>query len=217
MSERVVSVNVGRPIEVPYRGGTVRTGIFKAPIEGRAMVSATGLEGDGQADLSVHGGEDKAVYLYSEDSYEWWRGRLGHALQPGELGENLTVTGLTDDEVRIGDRLRAGEALLEVTQPREPCFKLGIRMGDPRFVLAFREAGRTGFYARVIGEGEVGAGDTIEVVHRDPDAPTVRDVHGIYVDPTDLELMGRVAQAPGLAAGWREWMERKVAEGAAVD
>jgi len=206
-----VSVNLGGLTEVPYRGKTVVTGIFKGPVDGPVRVGATGLDGDRQADLDVHGGVDKAVYLYSADSYAWWREALGHDLQPGELGENLTVTGLTDDVVGIGDRLRAGQALLEVTQPREPCFKLGIRMGDPRFVVRFREAGRTGFYARVIEEGVVAAGDPVEVVARQAGAPTVLETHLAYVDPSDLERLKRIAGAAGLADGWRSWMEKRIA------
>lgn len=210
---RVISVNVGMPIEVPYQGRTVRTGIFKSPATGRLAVRGTGIAGDGQGDLEVHGGVDKAVYVYSQDSYLWWAKELGHSLQPGEFGENLTVTGLTEDLVRIGDRLRVGDALVEVTQPREPCFKLGIRMGDKRFVARFRDAGRTGFYVRVLEEGTVAGGDAVVLVHTDPAAPTVAEVHDVYVSGAgDAERLRRVAATPGLAEGWRAWMQKRIAE-----
>jgi MOSC domain-containing protein YiiM len=210
---RVISVNVGMPIEVPYQGRTVRTGIFKSPVSERLAVRRTGIAGDGQADLEVHGGVDKAVYVYSEDSYLWWAGELGHSLQPGELGENLTVRGLTDDLVRIGDRMRIGDVLVEVTQPREPCFKLGIRMGDKRFVARFRDAGRTGFYLRVLEEGTVAPGDAVVLVRSDPAAPTIAEVHDLYVNGAgDAERLRCVAAAPGLSEGWRAWMERRIAE-----
>lgn len=209
----VVSLNVGMPIEVPFQDGLVSTGIFKSPVSDRRAVRALGIEGDGQADLAVHGGVDKAVYVYSQDSYDWWMDELGHALQPGEFGENITVTGFTDDTVRIGDRMRLGTALVEVTQPREPCFKLGIRMGDKRFVTRFRDAARTGFYLRVLEEGEVAAGDAVERVHGDPANPTVADIHDIFVNGrTDLDRLRWAAQTPALERGWCGWMEKRIRE-----
>ena len=207
-----MSLNVGLPIDVPFEGGTVSTGIFKSPVTDRRAIRHLGIEGDGQADLSVHGGVDKAVYVYSSDSYAWWMSELGHALQPGEFGENITVAGFTDDAVRIGDRLRLGTALVEVTQPREPCFKLGIRMGDKRFIPRFRDAGRTGFYVRVLEEGDVAAGDTLERVYTGAAAPTVAEIHDIFVNGgDDVDRLRQAAAAPGLAEGWRTWMEKRVA------
>jgi MOSC domain-containing protein YiiM len=209
----VISLNVGMPIEVPFNDGMVSTGIFKSSASDRRAVRALGIEGDGQADLSVHGGVDKAVYVYSQDSYDWWMTELGHTLQPGEFGENITATGLTDDTVHIGDRMRLGSALVEVTQPREPCFKLGIRMGDKRFVAHFRDAARTGFYLRVLEEGDVAAGDAIELVHSHPASPTVADIHDIFVNGrTDLDRLRWAAKTPALESGWREWMEKRIAE-----
>ncbi|MEW6582507.1 MAG: MOSC domain-containing protein [Actinomycetota bacterium] len=213
--ERVLSVNVGGIREVSHNGSPVPTGIYKHPVDGPVAVDATGLAGDEQADLSVHGGADKAVYLYSHEDYLYWAQELGRALAPGELGENLTVTGLTCDVVRIGDRLRVGGALLEVSVPREPCFKLGIRMGDKRFVARFRESGRTGFYTRVVEPGAVQVGDAVSLVETDPASPTVRDVHDAYVGGRDdAALMLRMAAVPRLATGWQEWMARRAEEAA---
>ncbi len=213
VAERVVSVNVGRPTQVPYRGSMISTGIFKSPAEGRVMLRRAGLDGDGQADLSVHGGVDLAAYVYSWDSYGWWMTELGHALQPGEFGENITVTGSTDETVHVGDTIRIGDALVQVTSPREPCFKLGIRMGDHRFPAQFREANRMGFYVRVIEEGEIGAGASAEVVEPADDSVTIAEFHRIYThgrdDPAALE---RLAAAPGLPASWREWVAKRIAD-----
>jgi MOSC domain-containing protein YiiM len=209
----VVSLNVGMPIEVPFQNGIVSTGIFKTSVDDRRAMCHLGIEGDGQADLSVHGGVDKAVYVYSQDSYAWWIGELGHTLQPGEFGENLTVTGFTDDIVRIGDRLRVGTALTEVSQPREPCFKLGIRMGDKRFVARFRDAARTGFYLRVLEEGDVAAGDPVSRVHSDPGSPTVADIHDIFVNGRDdLDRLRWAADTHTLEHGWRSWMKKRIVE-----
>lgn len=177
MTERVLSVNVGMPVTVPYRGQGVPTGIFKAPAEGPVLLRADGFEGDRQADLRVHGGPDKAAYVYSQSSYDWWMETLGHRLAPGEFGENLTVTELDDEAVHVGDTFRVGGALAVVTMPRVPCFKLGIRMGDPRFIRRFAEANRRGFYLRVLEEGPVAAGDPIARVAHAADGPRVADVH----------------------------------------
>jgi MOSC domain-containing protein YiiM len=205
MADRVLSVNVGQAVEVPYRGRTVATGIFKAPIEGPAVLRRFGLDSDVQADLRVHGGTDKAVYLYGWDAYEWWMAELGHRLQPGEFGENLTVTALDEGRVHVGDRFRVGAALVEVTTPREPCFKLGIRMGDPRFIKRFARAGRTGLYARVLEEGAVAAGDPIERVQHAADQPTIAELHRLFAFARDdLEALRRAAAAPALPEGWRK-------------
>lgn len=213
MAERVVSLNVGRPTQVPYRGNMISTAIFKYPIEGGVMLRATGFDGDGQADPSVHGGEHKAAYLYSADDYAWWIEELGHPLQHGEFGENLTVTGLRDHEVSIGDVLRIGDATVQVASPREPCFKLGIRMSDPRFIPRFREANRVGFYVRVLEEGEVEVGDAAEVIERAEDSVTIAQFHRVIVEGrSDLDALHRLAAAPTLEPGWTEWCERRIAD-----
>ncbi len=180
---RVVSVNVGTPRDITYDVHTVRTGIFKRPIEGRAMIRAMNIDGDAQADTrimkdgqQVHGGADKAVYVYAAEHYAYWQAELGESLPFGQFGENLTITGVMDDVVRIGDVFRIGEALLAVTAPRGPCYKLDIRMKRPEFKQLFLASGRVGFYMRVVEEGEAGAGDRVERIDSDSAQPSVREV-----------------------------------------
>jgi MOSC domain-containing protein YiiM len=172
----LLSVNVGQIRLVPYRGKQVRTGIYKEPLAGPVMVHALNLEGDHQADLSFHGGLDKAVYLYPVEHYEAWQNELGRSFDYGHFGENLTISGLTEEKVRIGDRLCIGGAMLEVTEPRVPCFKLGIKMSDQRFLRRFLDSGRSGFYCRVIEEGLVEAGQQIELIGGEGLRPTIADV-----------------------------------------
>ena len=213
MSDRVVSVNVGLPTQVPYRGNMISTGIFKHPVEGRVMLRTTGFDGDGQADPSVHGGADMAAYVYSWDSYEWWMTELGHPLQPGEFGENLTVTGLTDETVQVGDVLQIGHARVQVTSPREPCFKLGIRMGDHRFPVRFREADRMGFYVRVLEEAEISVDDSAEVTERATGSVTIAEFHKVIVEGRDdRSALDRLAAAPGLPEVWGEWTAQRIAD-----
>jgi len=214
--DTVVSVNAGRPTQVPYRGNMISTGIFKNPVAGRVMLGATNLDGDGQADPSVHGGADMAAYVYSWDSYRWWMDELGHELQPGEFGENITVTGFTDETVRVGDVIRIGDALVQVTAQREPCFKLGIRMGDQRFPAQFREADRMGFYVRVLEEGEIGAGDAAELVEEAGVSVTIAELHRVFAYARDdVPALRRLIAAPGLPESWREWTEKRIAEASA--
>ena len=170
---RIVSVNVGVPRSIRVGERAVRTAIGKAPALFRVRVGRTNLDGDRQADRRVHGGPQKAVYAYDLSAYAYWQRELGRALPHGQFGENLTVEGLPETDVRIDDVYRAGSALLQVSQPRSPCYKLALHMGRPDFPAAFLASGRTGFYLRVLEEGEVGAGDTIELVERDPRALTV--------------------------------------------
>jgi MOSC domain-containing protein YiiM len=173
----VVSVNVGRPRVVEWHGREVETAIWKEPVVGRVVIEGVNVAGDGQADLRVHGGRDKAVYAYAVEDYAWWSEQLGRAVEPGTFGENLTVIGIDLSDAAIGSRWRVGTALLEVTQPRFPCFKLGIRMGDAGFVKEFERAARFGAYLRIVEDGDVGAGDEIVVsASTQPDAPTIRDV-----------------------------------------
>ena len=213
MPERVLTVCVGRPAGVPYRGKTVQTGIVKAPVDGRVPLRALGFEGDGQADLTVHGGAEKAAYLYSADAYAWWSGELGRPLRHGEFGDNLTVTGMADADVHVGDTLRLGDALVQVTGPREPCFKLGLRMGDHRFPARFLAADRVGFYVRVLEEGAVGAGDAVELVAADPARLSIAEVHRLYArGRQDADGLRHAAAVPALPEGWRSWAERRLAE-----
>jgi len=170
---KLLSVNVALPRNVEHRGRTVRTAIYKEPVSRRVRVARLNIQGDRQADLRVHGGPDKAVYAYDLSGYDHWKRELGEELPFGQLGENLTVEGMPETEVSIGDAYRIGTALLQVTQPRSPCGKLVMKMGRPQFARDFLASGRTGFYLRVLEEGEIGAGDAIVLVSREPDGMTV--------------------------------------------
>lgn len=207
----LVSVNVGTPRAVNYRGKEVRTGIFKAPVEGAVMIRTLNVDGDGQADLRVHGGEDKAVYAYPIEHYDHWgRELVRDDLGFGQFGENLTVAGMTEDDVRIGDVYRVGAARLQVTQPRTPCYKLGLRMGDPGFPKRFLESRRTGFYCRVLQEGEVRAGDGIELLERDPTPLSVREtVELLHFDRENVEGAARAARVMALSPSWRKKFVRR--------
>jgi MOSC domain-containing protein YiiM len=213
VTARVVSVNVGRPREVSWRGRQVRTGIFKEPVAGPVRVRRLNLDGDRQADLTVHGGVDKAVYVYPSEFYERWRRERPELDLPwGRFGENLTTRGLVDDDVSVGDRLRAGTAELVVTQPRIPCFKLGIRVGRDRFVTEFLERGLYGFYLAVAREGVVEAGDEIAVLERDPRRFGVAEVARLYArDGDDVEGLRRAADLDVLPEGWRAYFRRRLA------
>src|SRR5881275_3324329 len=173
---KFLSVNVGLPRELEWKGKVVRTSIFKAPVTGRVRVAKLNVEGDQQSDLTVHGGIDKAVYAYPSEHFAFWRTELpGMDLPWGVFGENFTTTGLLEESLHIGDRLRIGSAEFVVTQPRMPCFKLGIRFNRADMVKRFLKSGRSGFYLRVIQEGDVGVGDAITVTARDEHAASVAD------------------------------------------
>jgi MOSC domain-containing protein YiiM len=208
----VLSVNVGLPREVLWRGKPVTTGIWKEPVAGRVPLRRLNLDGDRQADLRVHGGQDKAVYAYPSEFYELWsRERPELELGPGTFGENLTLEGLLDDDVSVGDRFQIGTAELVVTQPRLPCFKLGLRMGRGEFVTEFLERGLLGFYLAVAREGEVAAGDAIVELQRDPRRFGVTDVARLYAaDRDDVETMRLAADHDALPEGWREYFRKRV-------
>jgi len=173
---QVISVNVGLPREVEWRNEIVRTSIFKAPVTGRVRVARLNIAGDRQSDLTVHGGVNKAVYVYPSEHYEFWRKELPDSELPwGAFGENLTTTGLAEDDVRIGDRFAIGSAEFVVTQPRMPCFKLTIRFRRADMIKRFYRSGRSGFYLAVTKEGEIGSGDAIELLSRDEDAITIAE------------------------------------------
>lgn len=208
---KIISVNVGLPREVNWKGKTVSTGIFKEPINDRVMVRSLNLDGDAQADLTVHGGEDKAVYVYPFEHYEYWQSELPDTELPlGIFGENFTTTGLREEELNIGDRFQIGNVHLMVTQPRLPCYKLGIRFGRPDMVKRFLASRRTGFYFRVLQEGEVGAGDALELVSRDENNITVADITQLYVREQDNpELLHRAAQLAALPQSWRDYFNER--------
>jgi MOSC domain-containing protein YiiM len=176
----VESVNVGTPRPVSWRGQTVLTAIWKAPVAGRVRVRGVNVDGDEQANKEVHGGVDKALYAYAAEDLDWWSQQLGREVGPGSFGENLTVRRIDVSAAVVGERWQAGSALLEVSQPRTPCFKLGIRMGSQRFPRQFAAAGRPGAYLRILAEGEVAAGDPVEVVYRPDHGLTVAEVSRIY-------------------------------------
>ncbi len=209
---RVLSVNVGLPREVMWRGKPITTGIYKAPVTGRVPIRALNLDGDRQADLRVHGGPDKAVYVYASEFYELWsRERPELDFGPGTFGENLTTEGLLDGDVSVGDRFRVGTAELVVTQPRLPCFKLGIKIGHDRFVIEFLERGLYGFYLTVVREGEVEAGDPIVQLQRDPRGFRVSEVARLYArDRDDMEGMRRAAELDVLPESWRDYFRKRV-------
>jgi MOSC domain-containing protein YiiM len=174
---RLLAVNVAQTRHVSYRGKQVQTGIFKAPVEGPVMVRRLNLEGDAQADLTVHGGIDKAVYVYPAEHYEAWSAELRRELPFGQFGENLTLNGLIESDVHPGDVIAIGGAVLQVTEPRLPCFKLGIKMGNnQRFLKRFLQSGRSGYYCRVLEEGFVQAGDEVRLVEADPARPTIAEI-----------------------------------------
>ena len=209
---RLISLNVGMPRDIPWRGKIVHTGIWKEPVAGRRRVTRLNVEGDGQGDLEGHGGEHRAVYVYQIDSYRHWAGQLDrHDLVHGQFGENFTIDGLADDEVCIGDRYRIGTSLFEVTQPRVTCYRVGIRMDNPQMAALLTASGRPGFYLRVLEEGEVGAGDAIETVFRDPRRMTVRAINALlYSSRHPKEELARALQIPALSPGWRQSFEALV-------
>jgi MOSC domain-containing protein YiiM len=209
---KIVSVNVGAPRDIDWRGKIVRTSIFKASVTGRVRVAALNVAGDEQSDLSVHGGIDKAVYAYPSEHYALWRKELPELDFPwGAFGENLTTEGLVEDKVYVGDRFRAGSTEFVVTQPRIPCFKLGIRFNRPDMVKRFLHSGRSGFYLAVIREGDIGSGDTIEFVAKDEHQITVADVNGLYsADAADQDLLRRASVLPALPESWREHFRERL-------
>ncbi len=209
---KLISVNVGLPREVIWKGRKVRTGIFKEPIEGRVMVRRLNVDGDRQADLSVHGGPDKAVYGYPAEHYEYWRHELpGMKLPWGIFGENLTTDGLLEEALKIGDRFRVGSSVLMVTQPRMPCYKLQVRFDRDDIVKKFLRSGRPGFYFSVLEEGEVSVGDEIELLSRDENNLTVADVTRLYVSEKDnLELLNRALKVKALPESWRGYFQLQI-------
>jgi ferredoxin-NADP reductase/MOSC domain-containing protein YiiM len=202
---RLLSVNVGLPRDVTWNGKTVRTSVWKSPVDGRRMVRKLDIDGDAQADLAGHGGEHRAVFVYQMDSYHYWERFLGrNDFTFGQFGENFTVEGLLDDEVCIGDRYRIGSAEFEVTQPRVTCYRVGIRMNEPRLPALLVAHHRPGFYFRVLQEGEVGAGDDIVKIADGPERITVADVDALlYLPGHSSEQLQRALQIPALSKGWQ--------------
>jgi MOSC domain-containing protein YiiM len=213
MGMKLVSINTGLPREVAWGGKTVTTSIWKAPVGGPVRVSALNIAGDRQSDLAVHGGADKAVYVYPSEHYAFWRRDLpGVELPWGAFGENFTTEGLSE-EFRIGDRLKIGSAEFAVTQPRMPCYKLAIRFGRADMVKRFMKSGRSGFYLSVVREGVVEAGDPIELEARAGESLTVADIVRLYAtDSENQELLARATRLDGLPESWREYFRKRLWE-----
>src|SRR5579859_2089274 len=210
---KLLSINVSFPKVIEADDQRVETGFFKQPVKGPAKVGKLNIEGDGQADLSVHGGVDKAVYVYSWKNVEYWKTFLNREdLRPGSFGENLTVDELPDTEVCLGDQFEIGTARFLVTQPRFPCFKLGIAMGRPDFVKTFHKGGRNGFYLRVIHEGTISAGDKIRrIANNDPATVTVAEFVNTYrTRNATPEMLLRLGSLPALPNSWKLWLKEKV-------
>jgi ferredoxin-NADP reductase/MOSC domain-containing protein YiiM len=211
---QLLSVNVGLPRDVAWQGKTVRTAVWKAPVEGPRVVRRLNIDGDGQGDLAGHGGEHRAVFVYQIDSYRYWQDQLGRSdFAYGQFGENFTVEGLPDAEVCIGDRYRIGGALFEVTQPRVTCYRVGMRMNEPQMAALLVARGRPGFYFRVLEEGEVGAGDEIALVASGPERMSVFEINALlYMPGHPRNQLERALRIPALSAGWRGSFEALLAQ-----
>jgi MOSC domain-containing protein YiiM len=206
---RLDVVLVGRPRSIPWRGTSVTSSIWKSPVSERVTASGVNLGGDDQADRTVHGGPDKAVYAYGSGDYARWAAELGRPLEPGSFGENFLVTDLDVSGAVIGERWRIGSAEFEVSQPRVPCYKLGIRLADPEFPRRFAAAERPGAYLRIVRAGSVGAGDPVEVVARPSHGLTAALVARAYHH--DRDLLPRLLEVPELSAGWHVWAAKMLA------
>ena len=210
---KLISINVGRPQLVMRDGEAVSTAIFKQPIGGRVMLRTLNLDGDRQADLSVHGGPTKAVYVYPAEHYEFWNHELPEMELPyGMFGENFTATGFSETSLNIGDQFQIGSARVMVTEPRMPCYKLGIRFGRTDIIKRFLVSERSGFYLAVLEEGEVGIGDEFQLIKRNEPAVTVNDVVRLYSrDKANKDLLRRAIAVEALPEGWRSYFEERLA------
>ena len=210
---KILSVNIGFPMEIVSNGKSVTTGIYKTAVHSRVKVGKLNLEGDGQADLSVHGGINKAVYAYPSEHYKHWQGELpGQEMPWGMFGENLTLEGLLEDSAHIGDRFQIGTAILMITQPRLPCYKLGIRFGRDDMPDRFLASRRTGFYFAVVEEGEFGEGDLLDPVHREANSLSIADLLRLEYDhkEPDVHLIERALRVEALTPGWRKRLLKKL-------
>src|ERR1700712_5707242 len=206
---QLLSVNVGLPRDIAWEGKTVYTSVWKDPVQGRRVVRRLNVEGDGQGDLAGHGGEHRAVFIYQIDSYRFWQSELGRDdFSYGQFGENFIVDGLADREVCIGDRYRIGGALFEVTQPRVTCYRVGIRMDEPKMAALLVSQHRPGFYFRVLEEGEVTAGDEIEKIADGPERMTVAEIDALlYMPNHPVDQLERALRIPALSSGWHASFE----------
>ena len=200
---RVLSVNVGGVRDFEYGGRPARSAIWKSPVAGRIPVQGVNLAGDDQADRQAHGGPDKVVYAYAIEDSRWWQQQIGRSLGYGEFGENLTTEGIDLNDALVGERWQIGTTVFEVSEPRIPCWRLGVRMNHKMFPRQFTEALRPGSYLRLIVEGTVGAGDEIRIVERPPQGLTVRDVFRIYT--RDRDEVQRLVTVPRMSESWKKW------------
>jgi len=209
---KLISLNVGLPRVVESNGEPVTTGIFKEPKLGSVMLRTLNLDGDRQADLTVHGGISKAIYGYPVEHYEFWKRELPDMELPfGMFGENFTTEGMLEEALNVGDRFRVGEAELMVTEPRLPCYKLGIKFGRTDIIRKFLQSRRTGFYFAVVKEGEVEAGDEIELLRRDSNEITIADITRLYAfEKDDLETLRRAVKLEALSDSWREYFQKQI-------
>jgi len=209
---RIISLNVGRPRLHAYKGVTMSTGIFKEPVAGRIMLRRTNLDGDRQADLTVHGGPDKAVYGYPSEHYAYWRERFpGHELPWGAFGENFTTEGMLESGLSVGDRFRVGSAVVQVKTPRLPCFKLAAKFQRDGIIEEFLESGHCGFYFSVVEEGEVGAGDEFQFLGGETPTLTILEAFRLYLpDATDADMLRRAAATKALPEGWRRRFQSRL-------
>ena len=209
---KLISLNVALPRIVEYNGGPVATGIFKEPVPGPVMLRTLNLDGDRQADLSVHGGVSKAVYVYPSEHYEFWRAELPEMELPyGMFGENFTTEGMFEERVNVGDRFRIGEAELMVSEPRLPCYKLGIKFGRSDIIRRFLQSRRTGFYFAVLKEGKVNAGDKIQLISRDGNDIAISDITRLYAfERNDLQTLRRAVKLEALSESWREYFQKQI-------
>lgn len=208
----LLSINVGTPQIYDWLGQSVTTSIFKSPVEGEAQVLRENIVGDAQSDLTVHGGVDKAVYLYPHEHYAYWQEHGFRDLTPGNFGENLSTEGLLEGDIHIGDELEIGSARFAVTQPRMPCYKLQVRFNAPGMTKLFYQSRRFGWYVKVLREGKILAGQRIEIVHRDENAVTVADLIALHTgDKHDPDVLNRLLRVKALAAVWREDLQQRFA------
>jgi MOSC domain-containing protein YiiM len=211
---KLVSVNVGAPRVVMSNGEPVSTGIFKEPVTGRIILRTLNLDGDRQGDLSVHGGPSKAVYVYPSEHYDYWKRELPEMKLPwGIFGENFTTAGLFESEVNIGDKFRIGSAIVMATEPRMPCYKLAIKFGRPDIIKRFLASERTGFYFAVVQEGEVGAGDSIEIIERIENSLRVSDITALYAhEKHNVNLHRRAIAVEALPESWKDYFRHRLAK-----
>ena len=208
---RLLAISVALPATIDFESRTVVTGICKEPVDTPVMARKLGLAGDGQADLDAHGGGDKAIYVYSNDNYRYWQQQFEWPeIIYGRFGENLTVEGMTDEQIHIGDTLTIGALKVQVTQPRIPCYKLGLKMGMADFPRRFLRSGRVGFYLRVLEEAEISAGAAIEVIERDPGGLTIKEsVQALLPGPEQQSVIERALAIKALSAAWRVSLEKR--------